>query len=89
MIVERVGWAVLLLAALLSYYACSQAPAEVPSQRTEAPPPRAEPTTDCAQIQCFRAVECVKKCGDTPQGFGCCPCPPGMLDVYSCSQQGR
>jgi hypothetical protein len=35
--------------------------------------------------ECFVNNRCVAKCGDTPQDYGCCPCPDGMLNVFSCS----
>ena len=34
--------------------------------------------------ECLVANECVRKCGDVPQNFGCCPCPTGMINARSC-----
>lgn len=34
--------------------------------------------------ECFVNNECVEVCGDTPRDFGCCPCPSGMINVFSC-----
>jgi len=79
-----VGVAVVLISALLSS-ACRNAPVEERSQRSPAPRTGIPaPTIDCKQIQCFRAVTCVTKCGDEPQSFGCCPCPAGMVDELTC-----
>jgi hypothetical protein len=36
--------------------------------------------------ECFVANECVTACGQTPQSYGCCPCPAGMINARSCSQ---
>jgi hypothetical protein len=35
--------------------------------------------------ECFVNNRCVAKCGDAPQDYGCCPCPDGMVNVFSCS----
>jgi hypothetical protein len=34
--------------------------------------------------ECLVANECVARCGDTPESFGCCPCPSDMIDARSC-----
>ena len=38
----------------------------------------------CQDIQCFRAVTCVRECGDEPVGCGCCPCADGFVDAIEC-----
>jgi hypothetical protein len=40
--------------------------------------------TDCRDIQCFRAINCVKECGGPVVQSGCCPCPAGTFDDISC-----
>jgi hypothetical protein len=35
---------------------------------------------DCAAVQCFRAFECVEKCGGKVVASGCCPCESGTID---------
>lgn len=46
--------------------------------------PGAGGTTDCPP-ECFVNNRCVNTCGEAPRDFGCCPCPPGMINVFSCS----
>ena len=36
------------------------------------------------QPECFAPYECVHSCGETPFNNGCCPCPAGTIDAYSC-----
>jgi hypothetical protein len=41
-------------------------------------------TTPSCPPECFRAIQCVQTCGDTPQDYGCCPCPSGWIDTIQC-----
>lgn len=34
--------------------------------------------------ECFRAVSCVKACGEEPVQVGCCGCPEGTFDDWQC-----
>lgn len=38
----------------------------------------------CAITECFRAVQCVAKCGGPVLQSGCCPCPSGTFDSIAC-----
>jgi hypothetical protein len=38
--------------------------------------------------ECFVANECVAQCGDEPRNYGCCPCPAGTINVFSCGAGG-
>jgi hypothetical protein len=38
--------------------------------------------------ECFVNNRCVEMCGQPPQDFGCCPCPSGMINVFSCGAGG-
>jgi len=38
----------------------------------------------CENIQCIRAVNCVKTCGGPVVQSGCCPCPPPSFDDIVC-----
>jgi hypothetical protein len=38
----------------------------------------------CDNIQCIRAIECVKECGGPVVSSGCCPCKPPTFDSISC-----
>ena len=38
--------------------------------------------------ECFVNNMCVEICGQPPTDFGCCPCPAGMINVYSCGAGG-
>ena len=73
------------LALLLVANACSAEPAQTPAQPT-APAPAAAagetpaPTPACNIPECFRAVECVAKCGTPVLSSSCCECPEGQLD---------
>jgi len=42
--------------------------------------------SDCANIQCLRAIECVASCGGEVVQSGCCPCPAGTLDSIECTK---
>ena len=39
---------------------------------------------DACPPECFVENECVTACGQTPQSYGCCPCPAGKIDARSC-----
>lgn len=41
----------------------------------------------CEDIQCLRAVTCVRECGDEPVGCGCCPCADGFVDAIGCESE--
>lgn len=41
----------------------------------------------CEDIQCLRAVTCVRACGDAPVGCGCCPCADGFTDAIACEAE--
>jgi len=34
--------------------------------------------------ECFAPNDCVRVCGDEPEGYGCCSCPEDMINVRSC-----
>lgn len=36
---------------------------------------------ECEVTPCFRAYECAAACGEAPFYVGCCPCPPGSVDL--------
>lgn len=38
--------------------------------------------------ECLVNNRCVEACGQPPQDFGCCPCPTGMINVFSCGAGG-
>jgi hypothetical protein len=70
----------------------SPAPTPAPSGTVAAPDPTrpvdpANPsctTGKCKDIQCFRAVTCVRSCGDKEIMCGCCGCAPGYKDALGC-----
>jgi hypothetical protein len=35
--------------------------------------------------ECFVNNLCVTSCGQTPNDYGCCPCPPGTVNARTCS----
>lgn len=41
----------------------------------------------CRDIQCLRAVTCVRECGEQPVTCGCCPCAVGFTDALSCEAE--
>jgi hypothetical protein len=42
----------------------------------------------CPLRECFRAIECVERCGGPVVAAGCCPCPPGTVDLaIACPRQ--
>ncbi len=44
---------------------------------------------NCETIECFRAVECVERCGGPVVQSSCCPCPSGLLDeLVDCPSTG-
>jgi len=60
------------------------------------PASEADPTDDaaacrsddgCEDVQCIRAVTCVRECGDAPVGCGCCPCAEGFVDAIECEAE--
>ncbi len=44
--------------------------------------------SDCAIVECFRAVECVERCGGPVLKSSCCPCAAGTFDSIQCSGNG-
>lgn len=38
----------------------------------------------CPQ-ECFAPIQCVHQCGEQPVDYGCCGCPPGMIEANQCA----
>jgi hypothetical protein len=45
---------------------------------------REPPEHACDLFQCFRAIQCVERCGGPVRSSGCCPCPEGQFDDLDC-----